>query len=93
MNDDIVLPNPENLILEASKTKSPINLKFFGSFKMSPLQFLKEVKEELDRVTWPSKEEVVEATFGVVVFCAFIAVYFWLTDFVFSKILEFIIAK
>ncbi|MEO2066408.1 MAG: preprotein translocase subunit SecE, partial [Desulfurobacteriaceae bacterium] len=32
---------------------------------MSPVQFLKEVKEELDRVTWPSKEEVVEATIGV----------------------------
>jgi len=60
---------------------------------MSPVQFLKEVKEELDRVTWPSKEEVVEATIGVVIFCAFVAVYFWALDLIFSKALELIIAK
>jgi len=60
---------------------------------MSPVKFLKEVREELNRVTWPKKEEVVEATAGVVVFCAFIAVYFWVLDFVFSELLKMIIAK
>ncbi len=60
---------------------------------MSPVQFLKEVKEELERVTWPSREEVVEATIGVVLFCAFVAVYFWALDLAFSKALELIIAK
>ncbi len=60
---------------------------------MSPFQFLKEVREELSRVSWPSKEEVIEATVGVIVFCAFIAVYFWVLDFIFSRALELIIAK
>ncbi len=60
---------------------------------MSPVQFLKEVREELDRVTWPTKEEVVEATTGIIVFCAFIAVYFWILDTIFAKGLELIIAK
>jgi preprotein translocase subunit SecE len=60
---------------------------------MSPIQFLKEVKEELDRVTWPTKEQVIEATIGVIVFCAFIAVYFWILDTIFSKALELIIAR
>lgn len=60
---------------------------------MSFLQFLKEVKEELERVTWPSKEEVVEATIGIIVFCAFIATYFWILDTMFSKGLELIIAR
>jgi preprotein translocase subunit SecE len=60
---------------------------------MSPFQFLKEVREELDRVTWPSKEEVIEATVGVVLFCAFVAIYFWVLDLVFSKALELIIAR
>ena len=60
---------------------------------MSPIQFLREVREELSRVTWPSEEEVIEATFGVVVFCAFVAVYFWILDLVFSNVLELIIAK
>ena len=60
---------------------------------MSPIQFLKEVREELGRVTWPTKEEVVEATTGIIVFCAFIAVYFWILDTIFAKGLELIIAK
>jgi len=60
---------------------------------MSPFQFLKEVREELSRVSWPSREEVIEATIGVIVFCAFIAVYFWVLDFIFSRALELIIAK
>ena len=60
---------------------------------MSPITFLKEVREELNRVTWPSREEVIEATFGVVIFCAFIAIYFWALDFVFSEALKMIIEK
>ncbi len=60
---------------------------------MSPLQFLREVKEELDKVTWPSKDEVVEATIGVVFFCSVVAIYFWILDFILSQGLQLIIAK
>ena len=60
---------------------------------MSPFQFLNEVREELNRVTWPSKEEVIEATIGVDLFCGFVAIYFWALDLVFSKALELIIAR
>ncbi|RUM90504.1 preprotein translocase subunit SecE [Balnearium lithotrophicum] len=60
---------------------------------MSPFEFLKEVREELTRVTWPTKDEVIEATFGVILFCAVIAVYFWVLDTVFAKLLEIIIAR
>ncbi|ADY72816.1 preprotein translocase, SecE subunit [Desulfurobacterium thermolithotrophum DSM 11699] len=60
---------------------------------MSPITFLKEVREELSRVTWPSKEEVIEATAGIVIFCIVVAVYFWALDFVFSELLKLIIEK
>ena len=60
---------------------------------MSPIQFLKEVREELSRVTWPTRDEVVEATIGVVIFCLVIALYFWILDTIFAKGLELIIAK
>ena len=60
---------------------------------MSLLKFLKEVREELGRVTWPGKNEVVEATVGVVVFCAIIALYFWVADFVLSKLLRVVIER
>jgi len=60
---------------------------------MSPIQFLKEVREELNRVTWPSKDEVVEATLGVIVFCGFLAFYFWVLDSILTRLLELIIVK
>ena len=60
---------------------------------MSPIAFLKEVKEELKKVSWPSKEEVIEATFGVIVFCTIISIYFWILDTAFSEILKMVIEK
>jgi len=60
---------------------------------MSPLQFLKEVREELGRVTWPTKDEVIEATIGVILFCAVISVYFWILDSIFAQALRLIIAR
>ncbi|OMH40589.1 preprotein translocase subunit SecE [Desulfurobacterium indicum] len=60
---------------------------------MSPITFLKEVKQELDKVTWPTKEEVVEATIGVLVFTGIIAAYFWVIDMIFTKLLQFIIKQ
>ncbi len=58
---------------------------------MSPVEFLKNVKDELDRVVWPTKDEVLEASMGIVAISLFIAFYFWVLDFVFTDILRFII--
>ncbi|WP_456397937.1 preprotein translocase subunit SecE [Desulfurobacterium sp.] len=60
---------------------------------MSPIVFLKEVKQELDKVTWPTRQEVVEATIGVLVFTGIIAAYFWIIDMIFTKLLQFIIKQ
>jgi preprotein translocase subunit SecE len=58
---------------------------------MSPLNFINEVRDELTRVTWPVRSEVIEATAGVIFFVAVIAIYFWIADFIFSKALQLII--
>ena len=58
---------------------------------MSPLNFINEVKDELTRVTWPVRSEVIEATAGVIFFVAVISMYFWIADFIFSKALQLII--
>ncbi|WP_022847299.1 MULTISPECIES: preprotein translocase subunit SecE [unclassified Desulfurobacterium] len=60
---------------------------------MSPVTFLKEVKQELNRVTWPNREEVVEGTIGVLTFTGIIAAYFWIIDMIFTKLLQFIIKQ
>ncbi|SNR84271.1 preprotein translocase subunit SecE [Desulfurobacterium atlanticum] len=60
---------------------------------MSPIQFLSDVKSELEKVTWPTKEDVINSTVGVMLFTLAIAAYFWVLDMAFTKLLQFIIKQ
>lgn len=43
-------------------------------------EYLKGVKAELKKVTWPTKPETVKLTAVVIAVCAAFAVFFWLID-------------
>ncbi|MBR5756221.1 MAG: preprotein translocase subunit SecE [Firmicutes bacterium] len=43
-------------------------------------EYLKGVRAELKKVTWPTKQETVKLTAIVFVVCAAFAVFFWLID-------------
>jgi preprotein translocase subunit SecE len=47
-------------------------------------QFLRETRNQLRLVTWPSAREVYSTTIVVVVTVAFFAAFFWMTDSAFS---------
>jgi preprotein translocase subunit SecE len=55
------------------------------------IEFLKDVRGELKKVTWPSKQEVINSTIVVIVCTLIIGIFLWLCDFAFSKILSLII--
>jgi len=57
------------------------------------LNFLKEVFEELKKVTWPSKNLVKTATIAVIVLTLIIALYLWGLDMLFTKIIAFIMER
>jgi len=42
----------------------------------STLQFLKEVRVELKKVTWPGRNEVIGST-AVVIVASFVVAFFW----------------
>ncbi|MCS5704010.1 MAG: preprotein translocase subunit SecE [Acidobacteriota bacterium] len=42
--------------------------------------FLTQVRNELDRVTWPSKKEVYATTFVVILTSVFFGMYLWGVD-------------
>ena len=42
--------------------------------------FLAQVRNELDRVTWPSKKEVYATTFVVILTSVFFGMYLWGVD-------------
>jgi len=43
-------------------------------------EYLKGVKAELKKVTWPTKKETAKFTAIVLVVCALFAVFFWVID-------------
>nr|WP_170145569.1 preprotein translocase subunit SecE [Hydrogenothermus marinus] len=54
------------------------------------IKFLKEVKEELKKVTWPSQELVKNATIAVIIFTLIVSIYLWIWDIVFSRVIDFL---
>ncbi len=48
--------------------------------KTSPVEFVREVKRETSKVTWPTRKETVVTTVMVFVLVAIMAVFFLLVD-------------
>ena len=48
--------------------------------KTSPAQFVREVRQELNRVTWPSRKELTVTTISVLAMSALAAVFFFAVD-------------
>jgi preprotein translocase subunit SecE len=55
------------------------------------VNFFKDVVKEMDKVTWPSREELVESTKIVIIVTLLIAVFAWVVDFAVSEILTAIL--
>jgi preprotein translocase subunit SecE len=48
--------------------------------KTTPVEFLRQVRQEVGRVTWPSRKETVTTTFMVFVMVFLAALFFFLVD-------------
>jgi len=55
---------------------------------MNAIVFLKECKAELDKVTWPQKDEVFKSTGVVLVTVIFFSLFIFLSDSIFVWILK-----
>lgn len=62
-------------------------------FKGSPAIFLKEVKSELLKVNWPSREEVIKLTIIVVVISTVIGLYIGGMDILLTKLTSLIFKR
>ena len=52
--------------------------------------FLKEVRAELGKVTWPSFNELVGSTIVVLILVCFFAIYLGAIDFAFSRLAKYV---
>ena len=48
--------------------------------KISRLQFFRQVKQEVKKVTWPTKKEVMQSLVMVVIIVAIAATFFFIVD-------------
>jgi preprotein translocase subunit SecE len=48
--------------------------------KYNPLEFIQEVRQEVSKVTWPSRKEVWVTTVAVLIMVALASIFFLLAD-------------
>lgn len=59
--------------------------------KTNPAQFMREVRQEVSKVTWPSRRETGVTTAMVFIMSAVAAVFFLVTDEIISYVIQFIL--
>jgi len=57
----------------------------------TPVIFLKEVQEELKKVVWPTRDEVIRLTFVVMLISVIVGLFLGGIDFILTKLTQIII--
>ena len=52
--------------------------------KISPIQFFRQVKQEIKKVTWPTRKEVMQTSIMVIILVAIAATFFFSSSIRFS---------
>ncbi|MGA1869048.1 MAG: preprotein translocase subunit SecE [bacterium] len=55
------------------------------------IEFLKEVKIELRKTTWPNRHEVISSTIVVLIATFFVTFFLWVCDISFDRLIRLII--
>lgn len=58
--------------------------------KISPMQFFRQVKQEVKKVTWPTRKEVVQTSIMVLVIVAIASTFFFFVDQILGWIVQLI---
>jgi len=54
--------------------------------------FLRGVRQEINRVSWPDKNLALKATISVIMFSLIFGTYLWLLDIAFVRIINFLLS-
>jgi preprotein translocase subunit SecE len=55
------------------------------------MQFLREVRSELRKIVWPTRQTTVTFTIVVIIVVAAISVIFWVLDTVFAELFKLVV--
>lgn len=59
----------------------------------TPVNFLREVREELKKVVWPTRDEVIRLTGVVILVSLLVGLYLGGIDFILTKLVEVVILR
>jgi preprotein translocase subunit SecE len=59
----------------------------------TPVGFLKEVRDELQKVVWPTRDEIIRLTGVVIIVTVFVGLFLGGADFILTKLVQFIVVK
>ncbi len=59
--------------------------------KVSPAQFVRQVRQEISRISWANRRETAVATLTVFIMATIAAVFFLLVDLVLSNVVQFVL--
>lgn len=59
--------------------------------KKNPTQFMREVRQETSKVTWPSRRETTLTTIMVFIMVTLIAIFLFVTDQILAEVIQFIL--
>ncbi len=59
----------------------------------TPVNFLREVQEELKKVVWPTREETIRLTGVVILVSLFVGLFLGGADFILTKLIELVVIK
>ena len=59
--------------------------------KTNPAQFVRQVRQEINRITWATKRETMIASFTVFVMAIIASLFFFLVDLLLSNIVQLLL--
>ena len=59
--------------------------------KTNPAQFVRQVRQEINRITWSTKRETLYASLSVFVMALIASLFFLLVDLLLSNIVQFLL--
>lgn len=61
--------------------------------KTTPAQFVRQVKQEVSKITWPTRAEIIQGTITVAIMSVVIALFLFLVDAVFAGAIRLFLTK
>jgi preprotein translocase subunit SecE len=59
----------------------------------TPINFIKEVRDELQKVVWPTRDEIIRLTAVVIIVSLGVGLFLGGTDFILTKLFELLITR